>query len=179
LEVQATTLREVVSQSVIISTAISIEKGKGPVFQDCEVKPWLHVNAVGSDFKGKYEILVSLLKRSIVVPDFLAQALVEGECQQLHHREIGATLTEIIQSLNKYPSLKENLTIFDSTGWAFEDLIAMEILIDQARKLELGIEIQIECYSSDPENPYESFNKPAANSMVGYGDKLFCQTSKN
>lgn len=83
-------------------------KGKGPVFQDGKVKPWLHINAVGSDFKGKFEIPVSLLKRSTIVPDFLAQAVVEGECQQLQPQEIGPNIVEIVQNQKEYQSLKEN-----------------------------------------------------------------------
>ena len=154
LNIQRAPLEELVARSDLISTATSVGKGEGPVFQDGNVKPWLHINAVGSDFPGKTEIPLSLLTRSFVFPDFLDQAVVEGECQQLDRNKIGRDLAHIVKHQQAYLGIQKNLSVFDSTGWALEDQLAMELLVERSRKLGLGNFIMIESSSDDPKNPY-------------------------
>ena len=153
-EIGDDSLDELIESCDIISTATSVGVGEGPVFKDIESKPWLHINAVGSDFPGKIEVPESLLKRSFVCPEFLEQAVKEGECQQLSSTDIGASLVEILRDPDRYSYLKDELTVFDSTGWALEDQVAMELLFNYAIELKLGTEIQIESISVDPKNPY-------------------------
>ena len=154
-EIQEGSLEELVKSSDIISTATSVGVGEGPVFKDVETKPWLHINAVGSDFPGKVEIPESLLKRSFVCPEFLEQAVNEGECQQLSSKDIGAGVVDLLRNPKKYAYLKQQLTVFDSTGWALEDQVAMEMLLDYATELGLGTNLPIEHISDDPKNPYK------------------------
>lgn len=147
-------------ESDILCTATSVAINEGPVFNDLDVKPldvkpWLHINAVGTDTAGKKEIPNSFLERSLLVPDFLEQALIEGECQHISPEIVGPTLTEILQDTERCKLLPNQLTIFDSTGWALEDKIAMELLIDYANKFQLGTSIQIENIPNDPLDPYD------------------------
>ena len=152
-------INEIVSESDIICTATSIEVGKGPLFQNLSTKPHLHINAVGSDFPGKTELPIDLLKNSFVCPDFLDQAVIEGECQQLAKNQIGDDLVKVVQQLSDYAFLQNKLTVFDSTGWALEDHIAMQLFMEHAHKLGLGQEIEIENISSDVKNPYQFLSK--------------------
>lgn len=160
LEIEVSTPEEILRYSDILCTTTSVEKGEGPVFKDTDHKSWLHINAVGSDFPGKFEIPVSLLKRSLVCPDFLLQATKEGECQQLHRDEIGPDMVDLVQNQKQYYDARNQLSVFDSTGWAFEDKIALDLFIDYAIKLDIGTYIQIEStISEDPKNPYEFLNE--------------------
>lgn len=52
-------------------------------------------------------------------------------------------------------TLTEIPTVLKSTGWALEDQVAAEMLLDFAKQLKLGTMIQIESVSSDPRNPYQ------------------------
>ncbi|MEM7034229.1 MAG: ornithine cyclodeaminase family protein, partial [Chloroflexota bacterium] len=153
--ITANNLDQLVRQADIICTTTSVDIGAGPVFHDGETKPHLHINAVGSDFPGKTEIPISLLKRSFVCPDFPEQAFKEGECQQLNQAEVGPSLVDLVQNPAAYSDVKHRLTIFDSTGWALEDQIAMEMLLDYAADLGLGTTMQIESSCLDPYNPYQ------------------------
>ncbi len=153
--IQKEALGTFIANSDIVCTTTSVAVGGGPVIPDTETRPWLHINAVGSDFRGKVELPVSLLKRSIVCPDFLEQAVNEGECQQLHHSELGPGLRELVQHAEQYGYLRQEITVFDSTGWALEDQIAMTLLLDYAAELRLGSHVQLESNSSDPRNPYQ------------------------
>ena len=155
VEVNATSLHKMVETADILCTATSVAIGDGPIFEDTETRPWLHVNAVGSDFPGKTELPLSLLKQSTVCPDFPEQAIKEGECQQLDAGEIGPTLVELAQNEATYTSLKQQRTVFDSTGWALEDQVGMELLMDYATELGLGTLVQIENVSMDPRDPYQ------------------------
>ena len=137
----------------VLCTATSIAVGEGPLFVNSMTRDAIHVNAVGSDFPGKVEIPRELLGASVVIPDFAAQALVEGECQQLDESQVGPELYEVIQGEGA-DALRGVRTVFDSTGWALEDLIAMEALVDWSEELGLGSEIQLECIPVDPKNPY-------------------------
>jgi len=166
LNIEVSSIEELVQRSDIICTATSVEISKGPVFDDMKTKTWLHINAVGSDFPGKIEIPVSLLKRSVVCPDFLGQAIKEGECQQLSVAEIGPDLCELVKNIKKFSEIKDQLTVFDSTGWALEDHVAMEVLIDHAAKLKIGQFLEIESISNDPYNPYEFLHKSVSGDLL-------------
>jgi ornithine cyclodeaminase/alanine dehydrogenase-like protein (mu-crystallin family) len=159
---QAASLDEIVQRADVICTATSVGVGQGPLFDGVEPRPWAHFNAVGSDFRGKVELPVSLLRRSFVCPDFREQALQEGECQQLAPEEIGPNLFEVVQRREQFGSLPERLTVFDSTGWALEDHVTMELLTTHAIALGVGSRVAIETASADALNPYHFLGESAA-----------------
>ena len=152
-------VKELVQEADILCTATSVEIGRGPLFEDQSTKPWLHINAVGSDFPGKIELPLRLLQRSLVIPDFKAQAVEEGECQSLSNDEIGPDLAELIQNQELYAQAWKKRSIFDSTGWALEDQVTMELFLECASELSLGQEIEIENLSADAKNPYDFLTK--------------------
>jgi len=149
-----TPLELIVPNVDVLCTATSISVGQGPLFEGDSVKEALHINAVGSDFPGKVEIPKTLLEKSTVIADFNEQAIVEGECQQLHPNQIGAELYSVLQD-ESYRDLRKLITVFDSTGWALEDLVAMELLVDWSEEFGLGREARFECIPLDPKNPYQ------------------------
>ena len=164
----STTIEEIVKSSDILCTATSINIGAGPLFSNIETKPHLHINAVGSDFPGKVEIPLDLLQKSFICPDFIEQAIVEGECQQLERKDIGGGLIEVVQNWDKYAYLQNERTVFDSTGWALEDKIVMDLFLDCASELGLGQELDIEHRPGDTKNPYDFLK--AENTRIAYTD---------
>ncbi len=152
--VEAHDLPRLVSEADVLCTATSVDIGDGEVFPDRDLKPHLHVNAVGADFPGKFEVPLTLLQRSFVCPDFPEQALKEGECQRLGLDQIGASLVEVIQQPERYAYARQTTSVFDSTGWALEDQIALQMLLDYAGELGLGTPLELESASDDPRNPY-------------------------
>lgn len=161
LEVQTmpiTDVEKLVAASDILCTCTSCKAGNGPVFSAARYRKHLHINAVGSDFPGKTEVPYELLVKSTVFPDFLEQALREGECQQLESGQIGPDLVSMVKHANSYAGFQNELTVFDSTGWAFEDQVALELLSNYARELGVGSEMEIECISRDAKNPYDLSN---------------------
>jgi ornithine cyclodeaminase/alanine dehydrogenase-like protein (mu-crystallin family) len=161
IELVRVSMEDLVEQSDIITTATSLDVGAGPLFDDIITKPHLHINAVGSDFPGKTELPKKLLQKALVSPDFLAQAIVEGECQQLEKEEIGEDFFTCIRRPEKYNDLKKRLTVFDSTGLPLEDSVVMKLFLKYAQEMNLGKKIYIERIPEDAKSPYEFIKEPA------------------
>jgi ornithine cyclodeaminase/alanine dehydrogenase-like protein (mu-crystallin family) len=154
IPVEPTTVAAIIEKSDIICTSTSINIGHGPLFDDGDLKDSVHINAVGSDFPGKTELPLSLLQRSLVCPDFPDQAVREGECQQLSADQIGPSLVDLVQGHDRYSDYRSSPTVFDSTGWALEDLIAADILTRLGKEAGCGTNVDLACLSADAKNPY-------------------------
>lgn len=147
---------EAASQADIICTATTVDIGAGPVISEAALlRPGVHINAVGADFPGKTELPMSVLKSALVVPDEVSQCLKEGESQQLAPSDLGPDLPALVQAAADHADHRNGLTIFDSTGWSLEDLIAAEIVLEHALHHEIGIHTELQHTPADPYNPYE------------------------
>jgi L-lysine cyclodeaminase len=146
----------------IICTQTSALPGAEPVLDAAHLKPWVHVNAVGSDSVGKVELPQELLEASLVCPDFLEQAVVEGECQRVAAERIGPDLSTLVKHPERYVEWRQRRTVFDSTGFALEDAVAMDLLLHAASRLALGREISLEGAGRDSLNPYATATRIAA-----------------
>ncbi len=145
---------QVLAAADILVTATSVAIDAEPVVSDGVHRGSLHINAVGSDFPGKCELPLSLLKRALVCPDVVEQAQKEGECQRLTNAEIGPDLVQLVQSADRYRDARSRLTVFDSTGWGLEDHVTLKILLAYAGELGIGTPTTIETSAADPRNPY-------------------------
>ncbi len=154
VEFRAAPVDLLVQSADIVCTATSAPVGAGPLFDDVQTHPWLHVNAVGSDFEGKQELPLGLLRAALVVPDHPEQAGKEGECQWLSADEIGPALAELVADPDRHASARDGLTVFDSTGWALEDHVVVEMLLEYAEDLGVGTDLPVEYIPEDPLDPY-------------------------
>ena len=154
LVLEPTSIAEIVKNVDILCTATSLNVGEGPLFDNIETKPHLHINAVGSDFPGKIEVPKSYLENAFVSPDFKEQAMKEGECQQLEDSQIGESLFECLKHREKFEKFQEQKTIFDSTGLSLEDMVVMELFLEHADIHGLGMHVNLESIPQDAKNPY-------------------------
>ncbi|GAA0583840.1 ornithine cyclodeaminase family protein [Kribbella sandramycini] len=154
LEIEQAAPEQILAESDVICTATSVPVGAGPVFPDGAHKPHLHINSIGADEIGKTELPASLLRRALVCVDHREQARNEGECQQLAEDEIGPSLAYLCAHPEEWAHHRESLTVFDSTGVAFEDHLALDVLMSAAEELGLGTKIAIECHPDDVLDPY-------------------------
>lgn len=110
-----------------------------PVLKKEWITPGTHINAVGADAEGKEELEPSILKEAIVVVDDLKQASAAGEINVPISRgfftinEVYATLGEII--IGKKPGRTDDkqVTVFDSTGVAIEDVAVAKLIYEKAK----------------------------------------------
>jgi alanine dehydrogenase len=114
------------------------------------VSPGTHINAIGADAAGKQEISPKILKQAKIVIDDWAQASHSGEInvpfhkKQLTAKGIHAELGEIVAGKKKGRTSDEEITLFDSTGLAIQD-ISCAYTVYKALKDAKGIK-QIELF---------------------------------
>jgi ornithine cyclodeaminase/alanine dehydrogenase-like protein (mu-crystallin family) len=154
-------LGRLLETSEILCTCTSEAPGNGPLFEDFKNQPGLHINAVGSDFPEKFELPIALLRRSFVCPDFRAQALLEGECQQLPPEAVSHDLAALLRVPELQRSLRGELTVFDSTGHAYADYLTGLLFLECAESMGLGVDVDLEVSPSDPKDPYSFLQKSA------------------
>jgi alanine dehydrogenase len=120
-----------------------------PVLQKKWLKPGTHINAIGADAEGKEELEPSILDDALVIVDDLRQAMHAGEinvpvAKGLYKKEqIYANLGEIILGIKPGRTNNENITVFDSTGLAIEDIATAGMLYQKARQSGTGFSINL------------------------------------
>jgi ornithine cyclodeaminase/alanine dehydrogenase-like protein (mu-crystallin family) len=155
IDIRIARLQEIETDCDIICTATTVAPGCGPVLPGDALQGHVHINAVGADLPNKTELPLRVLRASVVCPDFLPQALVEGECQQLSREDVGPDLIDLVGRPSDFTPLRDRKTVFDSTGFALEDNVAASLILRWAAEYDLGAFISIEHSPSDPLNPYD------------------------
>jgi len=107
------------------------------------IKPGTHINAIGADAKGKQELEADLLKNAKIIVDDIEQASHSGEINVplsegvIKIEDIYGTLGEVVANMKKGRENNEEITIFDSTGLAIEDITCAKLVYNKAREKEL------------------------------------------
>jgi alanine dehydrogenase len=107
-----------------------------------------HINAMGADAPGKQELDPRILQDATVVLDDLAQATESGEVNVPLHsgaykrEQIFGTLGEIVAG-KKPGRVGTEITVFDSTGLAIQDLVLARLVFDEARKRGMGLDVDL------------------------------------
>ena len=117
-----------VSGSDIVVTATP---GGGPLFSLQAVRAGTHLNCVGADTRGKRELPEGMLRRSHIFCDDREQSHSIGEGQwdaEVSSIELGDILTGKVK-LARQP---DDITVFDMTGLALQDLTVAEMLWQEA-----------------------------------------------
>jgi alanine dehydrogenase len=112
------------------------------------IKPGTHINAIGADAAGKQELDPQILKDARVFVDDVAQAKHSGEINipvrdgLFRESDIYATLGEVVTGVKKGREAGE-ITVFDSTGLAIQDIATARMLLEVARRQGVGHEFEI------------------------------------
>ena len=138
MDCSTATLKQVCACDVIVTTTPSRE----PVIRSEWVAEGTHINAIGADAPGKQELDPELLTRARVFVDDPPQAIHSGEinvpiAQGLFSPEqIAGTIGEVVLGRKKRESHGE-ITIFDSTGLAIQDLAIAGIAMKNRNRVML------------------------------------------
>ena len=114
-----------------------------PVVERSWIRPGTHVNALGADGPGKQELESAILRDAKVVIDDLHQATAGGELNvplargEFDLSAVHATLGEVVSGAAAGREGDE-ITVFDSTGLAIQDVAVARIVYDEAQRQELG-----------------------------------------
>jgi flavorubredoxin len=69
--------------------------------------------------------------------------------------DIGPDIQTLVKESERFSNYRERCTVFDSTGWALEDIVTMDLFREYAAEFKVGSEIQLETISTDHRNPYQ------------------------
>jgi ornithine cyclodeaminase/alanine dehydrogenase-like protein (mu-crystallin family) len=136
----------VAAEADIICTATtSLE----PVFQDIDITPGTHINAIGAYRPEMCEVPPSTMGRARVVVDSRSSALAEaGDILRAISEgafsadRISAELGEIVLGTGRGRTDDREITIFKSVGNASQDLVAAWKALENAAKMNLGGTLQ-------------------------------------
>lgn len=149
-------------QGADIVTTITADKHRRAILTPSMIEPGMHLNAVGGDCPGKTELHPEVLERGQVFVEFEPQTRLEGEIQQMPP---GFGVTELWQVLAGQAAGRhgaEQVTIFDSVGFALEDYAALCFLRDAAMELGIGSALALAPQTNDPKNLYGVLLQQAA-----------------
>lgn len=121
----ANSIHDACANADIINCTTSSRK---PIVMKNDVPPGAHINAIGADAMGKQELDSAILKIAKVVIDDWVQSSHSGEINvPVHNKEF--TQDDVAAELGKTVAQKlavrksdQDITIFDSTGLAVQDL---------------------------------------------------------
>jgi len=120
-----------------------------PIVKASWIKEGTHINAIGADAVGKEELDPELLIRSKIVVDDIVQALHSGEVNvplskhYISENDIHAQLGEVIVGLKPGRTSEEEITIFDSTGLAIQDVATAHMVYERAVREGLGRQVRM------------------------------------
>jgi alanine dehydrogenase len=134
------TVQEACDADIIVTTTPVRE----PVVSADWVKPGTHINAIGADAAGKQELDPVLLQKSRVFVDAWEQASHAGEINvevtrgTFSREMLAAELGEVVCKSKPGRLSADDITIFDSTGLALQDVATGRYLFHKAVKLKKG-----------------------------------------
>ena len=140
----AATAREAVRAADIL---VTVTPSTSAIVMKEWVRPGTHISAMGADTVGKQELAPELLATGRTVVDSVEQALTIGECQPALHmgllkrEDLTQTLAGLASGRLRGRASEEEITIFDSTGIALQDLAPAAGAIERARRRGIGVEV--------------------------------------
>jgi alanine dehydrogenase len=114
------------------------------------VAPGTFIAAVGADNHGKQELEPALLASSTVVVDVLEQCAEIGELQHvlagglMTRDQVHAELGDVVTGRRPGRTAAAEITIFDSSGTALQDVAAAIVVFEKAIALGRGTEVKLD-----------------------------------
>ncbi len=130
-----------VRQADIVVTTTPSRK---PLVKSEWIKEGTHINAIGADARGKEELEPKLLKRAKIVVDDWEQASHSGEINVpvskgiISRKDVHGTLGEVIAGRKAGRINSKEITIFDSTGLAIQDMAVAYLVYKRAVEKRIG-----------------------------------------
>ena len=114
-----------------IVTTVTADKRRATILSDNMVGSGIHINAVGGDCPGKTELQAAILSRAKVFVEHTPQTRIEGEIQQMPADFPVTELWRVIAGQAPGRTHPDQITLFDSVGFAVEDFAALRYVYDR------------------------------------------------
>jgi ornithine cyclodeaminase len=135
-----------------VVTTVTADKANATILTPQMIEPGMHINGVGGDCPGKTELHRGVLEGAAVFVEFEAQTRVEGDIQQMPADFPVTEFWRVLAGQAPGRSSADQVTVFDSVGFALEDYSALTFMRDTAAELGLGEVIELVPKAADPKN---------------------------
>ena len=135
------TIKEAVTGSDVISTTTP---SRIPIIKRKWVEDGTHINAMGADAPGKQELESHLIEKAKIIIDCWDQASHSGEINipvregTVRKSDIHARIGEIVNGDKPGRESDGEITVFDSTGLAVQDIVTAWNIREKALKAGVG-----------------------------------------
>lgn len=142
-------VREACEADIVVTTTPS----RRPVVMADWIRPGTHINAIGADAPGKQELESTLLAKARVFVDRMDQASHSGEVNvplstgALRSDRIAGELGDVVLGTKKGRTSPDDITVFDSTGLAVQDVAVAARVYQRAIQADRGIRLS---FSGEP-----------------------------
>ena len=138
------------ARSADIVTTCTADKALATILTPDMVEPGMHINGVGGDCPGKTELHVDVLRNASIFVEFEPQTRIEGDIQQLRGDHPVHELWRVIAGKEAGRDSDEQVTVFDSVGFALEDYSALRYVHELAVEYDEGEDIELVPELEDP-----------------------------
>lgn len=144
-KVVSSTKQAVERADVVVTTTPSTR----PIVMSEWISDGTHINAIGADAPGKQELDHKLLLRGKVVVDDIQQAIHSGEVNVplslglIARADIYGDLGEIVAGKKPGRESDDEITVFDSTGLAVQDIVTDWVVYRKAIRSRRGRRIDL------------------------------------
>ncbi|MES2715200.1 MAG: ornithine cyclodeaminase [Pseudomonadota bacterium] len=135
-----------------IVTTVTADKANATVLTPDMIEPGMHVNAVGGDCPGKTELHRGVLEAAAVFVEFEPQTRIEGDIQQMPADFPVTEFWRVLARTAPGRRSADQVTVFDSVGFALEDYSALTFMRDAAAELGIGETVELVPEAADPKN---------------------------
>ena len=137
-----------------IITTCTADKKNATILTDNMVGSGVHINAIGGDCPGKTELHRDILLRSDIFVEYPPQTRIEGEIQQLDDDHAVTQLWEVFLGERAGRSSEQQITLFDSVGFAIEDFSALRYVSEALERHPFFEKLDM---LADPDDPRDLF----------------------
>lgn len=145
---------------VDIITTCTADKQLATVLTEDMIFPGVHINAIGGDCPGKTELDAEILHRADIFIEFDEQTRIEGEIQQLHEDHPVTELWAVLCGDAPGRVSSEQITVFDSVGFAIEDFTALRYVDDCVKGTRFCTEVDLIADPADPKDLFSLVSAP-------------------
>lgn len=136
-------------QDVVVNSdiLITVTPSKAALVEKSWVRPGTHISAMGADTKGKQELDPALVASAALFVDETEQAMSIGECQHafiaglITAQSVRGSIGAVIAGLCEGRRTAQEITLFDGTGVALQDLVVADLAVRLAARRGLGSQL--------------------------------------
>lgn len=137
--------RSVASNADIL---ITVTPSQRALVERSWVRAGTHISAMGADTKGKQELDPALVASAALFVDEAAQAISIGECQHAYlaglitKQSLRGSIGAVIAGLCDGRRTAQEVTLFDGTGVALQDLVVADLAVRHAQQRGIGSRVE-------------------------------------